>query len=221
MADTETQRRPKAGNGQGTWFRLPNGNLRVEITVRDAAGKAIRKTKTVKGGSGEVGRKNDALKVLLAKYPDRKLPEPEAPEATVATLMDDWSVHYLHDIASSTRENYRTQVNRHIVPALGDIPLSELSTARVNQWLRKMATDGASKNSIKLAKKVLAMALEHARSERRVPENVAKDAEGSKPPARRYAGTRRRRDTTIPQGSQGQPVRDRVHHPPGPRAPAR
>ena len=54
----------KAGNGEGTWFRLQNGNIRVEITVRDATGKALRKTKNVKGGSGEMGRKRQALKEL-------------------------------------------------------------------------------------------------------------------------------------------------------------
>lgn len=58
----------KAGNGEGTWFRLQNGNIRVEITVRDAKGQPKRKTRNVKGGSGEMGRKRQALKELQDAY---------------------------------------------------------------------------------------------------------------------------------------------------------
>jgi integrase len=95
--------------------------------------------------------------------------------------VDEWSENYLHGIAKSTQDNDQTMARKHVKPALGDIALVDLDTADVNAWLRDMATEtedhqAYSKSTIKLARKVLVMALEHARSERRVTENVAKDA---------------------------------------------
>jgi integrase len=175
----------KAGNGEGSWFHLPNGNIRVEITVRDAKGKAIRKTKTIKGGSGEMGRKRQALKDLQDAYPDGKVP---VPGQTVAECLDEWSKHYLSGVAGSTAENYKSMIDRHIRPAIGSKLLSELTTSDVNTFLIGMASTrrgedgegndsvGYAKSSIKLAKKVLGMGLQHAKSEERVPENVAREA---------------------------------------------
>jgi integrase len=175
----------RAGNGEGTWFRLHNGNIRVEVTVRDAKGKLKRKTRNVKGGSGEMGRKGQALKELHAAYPDGKIP---VPGQTVAECLGEWSKHYLSGVAGSTAENYKAMIDRHISPALGSKLLSELTTADVNGFLIAMASArrgddvrgnekiGYAKATIKLAKKVLAMGLQHAKSEGRVPENVAREA---------------------------------------------
>lgn len=172
----------KAGNGEGTWFRLPNGNIRVEITVRDGKGKAMRKTKNVKGGSGEMGRKRQALKKLQDTYPDGKIP---VAGQTVAECLDEWSKHYLSGVAGSTAENYKSMIDRHIRPAIGSKLLSELTTSDVNAFLIDMASAhrgedgegnasvGYAKSTIKLAKKVLGMGLQHAKSEGRVQENVA------------------------------------------------
>ena len=175
----------KAGNGEGTWFRLPNGNIRVEITVRDATGKAFRKTKNVKGGSGEMGRKRQALKELQDTYPGGKITEPGQ---TVAECLDEWSTHYLSGVAGSTAENYQSMIDRHIRPAVVSKLLSQLTTSDVNTFLIGMASAhrgkdgegsekvGYAKSTIKLAKKVLGMGLQHAKSVGLVPENVAREA---------------------------------------------
>jgi hypothetical protein len=175
----------KAGNGEGTWFRLQNGNIRVEITVRDTKGQLKRKTRNVKGGSGEMGRRRQALKELQDAYPDGRIPDPGQ---TVAECLDEWSKHYLSGVAGSTAENYKTMIDRHIRPAVGSKLLSELTTSDVNAFLIDMASAsrsedgdgngsaGYAKSTIKLAKKVLGMGLQHAKSEGRVPENVAREA---------------------------------------------
>ena len=190
MSDSRDSRRSrvgtrKAGNGEGTWFRLQNGNIRVEITVRDAKGQLKRKTRNVKGGSGEMGRKKQALKELQGAYPDGKIP---VLGQTVAECLDEWSKHYLSGVAGSTAENYKSMIDRHIRPAVGSKLLSELTTSDVNTFLIGMASArrgedgegndrvGYAKSTIKLAKKVLGMGLQHAKSEGRVPENVAREA---------------------------------------------
>lgn len=179
------ERTRKAGNGDGTWYRLQNGSIRVEITVRDAKGKAMRKTKNVKGGSGEMGRKRQALKELQSAYPDGKIP---IPSQTVAECLDEWSRHYLSGVAGSTAENYKSMIDHHIRPAIGSKFLSELTTSDVNAFLVGMASArrgedgechegiGYAKSTIRLAKKVLGMGLQHAKSEGRVPDNVAREA---------------------------------------------
>ena len=183
----------KAGNGEGTWFRQPNGNIRVEISVRDSNGKLKRKTKIVKGGSGEMGRKNQALKDLHDAHPDGRISDSGQ---TVAECLDEWSGHYLSGVAGSTAENYKSMIDRHIGPALGSKLLSDLTTAEVNAFLIHMAKVrrgvngegnermGYAKSTIKLAKKVLGMGLQHAKSEGRVPENVARDAKVPEAPER-------------------------------------
>jgi len=184
MTDDRGRRR-KAGNGDGTSFRLPNGNIRVEITVRDANGNPLRRTKVVKGGSGEIGRKNQALKDLQKAYPDGKV---QIPGQTVGQCLDEWSRHYLSGVAGSTAENYISMIDRHIRPAIGLKLLTELTTSDVNSFLIGMASAprgedreghrrvGYAKSTIKLAKKVLGMGLQHAKSEKRVSENVAREA---------------------------------------------
>lgn len=199
MTDSNDRRRSpararKAGNGEGTWYRLQNGNIRVEITVRDSLGKAMRKTKNVKGGSGEMGRKRQALKELQGAYPDGKIP---IPGQTVAGCLDEWSKHYLSGVAGSTAENYKSMIDRHIRPAIGSKLLSELTTSDVNTFLIGMASArrgedgegngsvGYAKSTIKLAKKVLGMGLQHAKSEGRVPDNVAREAKIPEAPERK------------------------------------
>ena len=175
----------KAGNGEGTWSHLPNGNIRVAISVKDATGKRVRKTLTVKGGSGEMGRKNQALRELKEAYPNGVIPDRGQ---TVAECLDEWSRYYLSEVTLATAENYRTMFDRHIRPSLGNVLITELTTRDVNEFLRAMASAprgvdgrgrervGYAKSTIKLAKKVLGMGLQHAKIEGRLSNNVARDA---------------------------------------------
>lgn len=106
----------------------------------------------------------------------------------MAECLDEWSKHYLSGVAGSTAENYKSMIDRHIRPAIGSKLLSELTTSDVNAFLIGMASArrgengegngsvGYAKSTIKLAKKVLGMGLQHAKSEGRVPENVAREA---------------------------------------------
>ena len=107
---------------------------------------------------------------------------------TVGECLDEWSKYYLSGIAGSTAENYKSLIDRHIRPALGSKLVSDLTTADVNGFLIDMAAVrrgavgrgskriGYAKSTINLARKVLGMGLQHAKSEGRVTENVARDA---------------------------------------------
>jgi integrase len=168
----------RAPNGSGSWYRLPSGAIRVEISVRNADGKLIRRTRNVKGGPGEVARKNEALRQLREAHPGGRLSV--APK-TVGECLDDWTTHYLNNVSGSTRDNYRI-VARHLA-VLASIPLDELTTGRVNALLKEMAAAprsagrvGYSKGTIRLTRKVLSMALAHAKSEGQVTENAALDS---------------------------------------------
>jgi integrase len=155
--------------------------VKIQISLHDEDGIRRRRSKTIDGGSGIKGRIREAKAELHAQYPDGKVHAPVVPgvEITVGEVMDQWTAHYLHDVVKSTSENYKTMVRKHIKPALGSVPLVDLTTAAVNSWLRDLATEtddhqAYAKSTIKLARKVLVMGLEHAKSERRVPENVAR-----------------------------------------------
>jgi integrase len=183
MADARTPTRTRSANGEDTSFVLPSGKVKVQISLYDEDGVRRRRSKTIDPGSGIKGRTKQAKAELHAQYPDGKVHAPTAPgvETTVGDVLDQWSAHYLNDVAQSTADNYRTMARKHVKPGLDTTPLADLTTAKVNAWLRGMATEtddhrAYSRSTIKLARKVLSMALDHAKSERRVPENVARDA---------------------------------------------
>jgi hypothetical protein len=121
-------------------------------------------------------------------------------------------------VRGSTADNYRTAVNVHLKPTLGSKPLADLCVADVNKFLRDMTTRPRTKSETprrqpkrvrppkppkdfvprplslstkRLAKEVLAMALDHAVSEKRITENVARQAK-------------------LPKSQRGQPKRSRL-----------
>jgi len=66
--------------------------------------------------------------------------DPAAGSITFHTYATRW-LDQRHDLAERTQELYRWLLDRHILPALGSLPLGELSSSKVRSWNAKLAAE--------------------------------------------------------------------------------
>ena len=93
----------------------------------------LAKTKT------ECAAKLNKLKESLAP------PEPETPKnsTTFGEWMDFWyQNHSKPNLRPSTRQEYENAIYKHIIPALGAVPLEKLTTNDLQQFYTKLKSEG-------------------------------------------------------------------------------
>ena len=90
---------------------------------------------------------------------------------TVAQWLDTWQAEYLGGLKPSTCYIYRGNIRNHITPYIGAIGLSDLHPHMIQKYINGL--DGLSPASVRLAYKVLHMALEKAVSLAYIPKNPA------------------------------------------------
>lgn len=93
---------------------------------------------------------------------------------TVGQWLDTWTANYLGGTKPATVTIYKNNVKNHIKPALGAVGLSQLRPHMVQQFINNMAL---SPSSIRLAYKVLHIALEKAVRLDYIPKNPADGSE--------------------------------------------
>lgn len=90
---------------------------------------------------------------------------------TVGQWLDTWQAEYLGSLKPSTCVVYRGNIRNHIKPYIGAVGLSDLHPHIVQKYINGL--NGLSPASIRLAYKVLHMALEKAVSLDYIPKNPA------------------------------------------------
>lgn len=90
---------------------------------------------------------------------------------TVGQWLDTWAAEYIGNLKPNTIRIYRSNIRGHIKPALGAIRLSDLRPHDVQRFVNGL--DELSPASIRLAYKVLHMALEKAVQHEFIPRNPA------------------------------------------------
>jgi integrase len=157
----------KRGNGEGSITRRKNGTWRAEYNVYTAEG---RKRKTLYGKTrAEVAKK---LAKALSDREDGLVFD--AGNFTLGEYLDRWLKDSVEgNVRSRTLSNYRLQVRRHIVPALGRIKLKALSPAHVQGLYRQKLDAGLAPSSVRYVHAVLHRALKQALRWGLVPRNVA------------------------------------------------
>lgn len=134
-------------------------------------------------------------KVKVGRYPNGRTKYTEVRAATQegvvelmkttgpprpATTLGEWAERWFKrsGAQAQTKADYRTALDKHILPALGARRVADLTAddveAAVNGW-----TTGANTSNKNL--RVLRTLLDAARKAKLVPENVARDARGRKP----------------------------------------
>ncbi len=95
----------------------------------------------------------------------------EPTRLTAGEWLDIWTEDYLGNVKPATALVYRNNVRKHIKPALGAVRLSELRPHAVQHFVNGLS--GLSTASVRLAYKVLHMALEKAVELDYLPKNPA------------------------------------------------
>ncbi|MGA8726959.1 MAG: tyrosine-type recombinase/integrase [Acidimicrobiales bacterium] len=99
-------------------------------------------------------------------------------------LLDDWLALGIRNGRSpNTIAGYRKKIESTIRPALGDVPLSEITAARIDAFYDQLLAEGVTPQTIIHYHRVISAALTQARKWKRVPTNEARDAS---PPSVRH-----------------------------------
>jgi len=135
-------------------------------TGRDpGTGKQVQRSFTGKTQK-EVREKMQAAAVAIN---DQTYQEPT--KLTVGQWLDSWHKEYLGGVKASTAYIYGNNIKHHIKPSLGAIRLADLRPHHVQHFVNGLT--GLSASSVRLAYKVLHMALEKAVSLEYIPKNPA------------------------------------------------
>ena len=90
---------------------------------------------------------------------------------TVGQWLDIWSAEYLGNLKPGTVTTYTLNIKKHIKPAMGAVKLSDLHPHMVQTFVNGL--EGLSSASVRIAYKVLHMALEKAVRLEYIPKNPA------------------------------------------------
>jgi hypothetical protein len=77
-------------------------------------------------------------------------------------IADHWAPEHGAMLARRTRERYASLHELHIAPWLDDVPIGELTVARLRAWQSGRLADGVSADTIQKARTFLSSVLRHA-----------------------------------------------------------
>ena len=87
---------------------------------------------------------------------------------TVASYLEEWLEHMESRVAHGTHEGHAGRVRNHIVPALGKVPLEELSARHIDRLMDRLTL---APSTIGLVRKTLSAALNQAERWELIPRN--------------------------------------------------
>ena len=82
-----------------------------------------------------------------------------------------WALQHATTLAQSTRERYANVYECHIAAQLGDMPLRELTVARIRDWQASLVKAGANAGMLHNARTFLSSVLRHAAESEAIPGN--------------------------------------------------
>jgi len=119
----------------------------IRYRLRMANGKWKHRSETIYGLSGRKAAR-DVLRQRLSNASKRL---PEATEMTIRDLVDAYWRPYLdrRAVKPSTRQSYECALQRHILPALGDLPLTEVAASDIETLVQAKLKTGLSAKSVR------------------------------------------------------------------------
>ncbi|MDQ3208712.1 MAG: site-specific integrase, partial [Gemmatimonadota bacterium] len=148
--------------GERTWL------LRIFLG-RDPNGKRRFLNKTVHG------TKRDAIREQTRLTRDRDIGTTVLPSRqTVGSFLGEWiDVIAKARVRPVTHLSYAAWLNRHVIPVIGHIRLSSLTTTDVQQLYNRLTALGLSPRSVRYVHAILRSALDHAVRTNLIPRNPA------------------------------------------------
>jgi integrase len=158
-------KRSKRAHGEGGKARRkPEGTWEATLSLPDGSRKYF-----VAATQAEVVAKRDRTKALVA----RGLPVPDEKLTTGAWLSEWFDKVHVPEIRPSTRRYQRSILNRHLIPALGNIPLIRLRALDVSHYLDTKRKAGLTAGVVGIHRGMLVKALDAAIVDDKLARNVA------------------------------------------------
>lgn len=171
--------RRKRGQGEGSIYQRADGVWVASVSLGTENGR--RKRRVVYGKTKTEAK--EKLQRLMAELQTKgALPDPI--RLTVGEYLDQWAASAASTVRASTMESYMRTINRHIRPALGDVPLTRLQPLHIQNLYTRMLAQGYSRRTVQYTHAVLHRALRQAVRLRLIP-TAPTDAVDAPKPARR------------------------------------
>jgi len=103
----------------------------------DESGRQVKRTRTVHGGRREAERELARFQVEMEQQACRR-----TDDLSLAAWSARWLDDVRHRLSCGTVAGYRQHLRDRIVPALGTMPLQQLTSADVHHWLRRTQRAG-------------------------------------------------------------------------------
>ena len=168
---------------QGTGERKKSYRLTVDLG-RDETGKRRRHRETFVGSKKDAERR---MREILTEVETGMYLPPS--HMTTGQYLERWSENYaaLHT-SPRTASSYQAELRRHIIPGIGDIPLTELRPHHIEQYYvqavksgRKDGTGGLAPKTVLYHHRIISEALEHAVRQGELVRNCAKLVDPPRP----------------------------------------
>jgi len=182
MRDSPRARNKGTGSiearGAGSW------RITVEVGPPSEDGKRTRHRETVKGNKRDAERR---LREILSAAETGVYVAPS--RKTTGQFLEEWAATYaVLNTSPRTAQSYAAEFRRHVIPALGKIPLSDLRTHHIQAYYvealksgRKDGMGGLSPRTVAYHHRILSEALEHAVRQNLLVRNPAKVADPPRP----------------------------------------
>ncbi|RUP03021.1 MAG: site-specific integrase [Mycobacterium sp.] len=144
------------GSGQrtrrqfGRLRELPSGRWQATYLHRGAVYKAAATFPTKDTATSWLQAEADLIDLDRRRPgewtpPAERAAKRQAQKLTLRAYAKTWLEH--RNVARRTRENYRYHLDTNILPVLGDMPLSEITTEDVRAWFSGLGTEYETRNA--------------------------------------------------------------------------
>ena len=175
---------PVRKRSKGSW------EIYLDAGRDPGTGRRLRHYETIVGTKREAEQRLAELKVSIGKG---SYIEPK--RITLAKWLSDWLNGYVATNCSlRTAQSYQSEVRRHLIPALGVIPLPQLQPQHLQQYYALALSDGRtdgkgglSARTVQYHHRILSEALSHAVKMGLLVRNVAEAADPPHPEQKNMA----------------------------------
>lgn len=121
----------------------------------------------------------EAIRKLRAAVKERQEGiSPEAKKQMLADYLKRWLEGPLKQaVSTKTHADYAWIVKKHLIPAIGDMKLAELTAEDLDELYAAKSAEGLSSRTVHYIHSTIRVALQRAVKKRLVPYNVARDAD--------------------------------------------
>ena len=156
----------RSAQGSGTIRKRADGRWEARYTVGRDPGTGKQVQRSVYGATQAEVRKK--LAQITVDIDQHEYIRPQ--QMSVKTWFQNWQDNYLGNLKYNTVKTYKSGIDKHIIPSLGAIKLSELTTDHIQRMLNRSKLSPAS---IKWIYAILHSALQQAVSNKIIRHNPA------------------------------------------------